>query len=61
MLSSTELSLQMVAENTSYSSREVLLAILKSRLHDASKTSGGLNEAIEMLNKWEVTITFCPK
>lgn len=45
----------MVTENTSCSSREVLLAILKSRFHDASKTSDVLNEAIEMLNKWEVT------
>lgn len=52
MLSSTEL--QTVAENTSYSIREVLLAILKSKFDDAS-TLGGLNEAIVMLNKWKVT------
>ncbi len=25
--------------------------------HDGSKTSGGLNEAIAMLNKWEVTFS----
>jgi len=43
MLSSTELNC-----------KRFLLAILKSRFHDAS-TLGGLNEAIVMLNKWKVT------
>jgi len=46
--------------STELNCKRFLLAILKSRFHDAS-TLGGLNEAIVMLNKWKVTITFFPK